>query len=333
MKNVIRMLVIALILIAFFAAGCKNSDNSDNPNSVLLAYTTCYGGLRIINIDNPVVPVEEAYCPVDGSTRGVAVSGNYAYATNYNNATFHVIDVADYKNPTVVGTCALPEAALTVTISGYYAYVADCYSGLRIIDISTPTAPNEIGHYDTPGYTEGVCVVGDYAYLADESAFRIIDISDRHAPVELGSFGASGMVSVAMDGDHAYVSTMDELGTVRVIDVSDPESPTQIGVIEIGADAIDIDVHDGYLFVVDWGGTYFNGGIHILTTGDATPYEVGSYTPMAFNAQAVVANGGCAYVASTNGLRVIDIENPLNPQEIGFLAIEVGTWDIAVQQR
>ncbi|MEO0112951.1 MAG: hypothetical protein ABIK80_03215, partial [candidate division WOR-3 bacterium] len=51
--------------------------------------------------------------------------------------------------------------------SGSYAYVADEDSGLRIIDISDPQNPQEVGYYDTPGEARGVYVSGSYVYIAD----------------------------------------------------------------------------------------------------------------------------------------------------------------------
>ena len=52
-------------------------------------------------------------------------------------------------------------------VSGSYAYVADGGDGLRIIDISDPKNPYEVGHYETGSYAKGVYVSGKYAYVAD----------------------------------------------------------------------------------------------------------------------------------------------------------------------
>ena len=55
-------------------------------------------------------------------------------------------------------------------MAGTYAYVADYGSGLRVIDVSNPAAPVEIGFYDTPGSASGVAVAGAYAYVADKGS-------------------------------------------------------------------------------------------------------------------------------------------------------------------
>jgi hypothetical protein len=44
------------------------------------------------------------------------------------------------------------------------------YAGLRVIDVSNPANPREVGYFDTPGYAWGVYVSGNYAYVADGGA-------------------------------------------------------------------------------------------------------------------------------------------------------------------
>jgi hypothetical protein len=54
-----------------------------------------------------------------------------------------------------------------VAVSGSYAYVADANDGLRIIDVSTPSSPVEVGSYNTGGSAWSVTVSGSYDYVAD----------------------------------------------------------------------------------------------------------------------------------------------------------------------
>ena len=41
-------------------------------------------------------------------------------------------------------------------VTGSLALVADMNDGLRVIDVSDPEKPKEIGHYEAPGMTYGV---------------------------------------------------------------------------------------------------------------------------------------------------------------------------------
>ena len=82
-----------------------------------------------------------------------------------------------------------------MAVAGSYAYVADGDRGLRIINISNPAAPTEIGFYDTPG----ICLtvwrwpVTMPMSLMDWSGLRIIDISNPAAPTEVGFYDTPGV--------------------------------------------------------------------------------------------------------------------------------------------
>ena len=79
---------------------------------------------------------------------------------------------------------------------------------MRIINISNPASPTEVGFYDTPGALRGVAVSGSYAYVADyNSGLRIIDISNPASPTEVGFCDTPGeCLGVAVSGSYAYVA-------------------------------------------------------------------------------------------------------------------------------
>jgi len=81
---------------------------------------------------------------------------------------FAVLAFADC--PEFVGFVDTPGLAFGVAVSGDYAYVGDNSAGLRVIDVSSPSAPVEVGFLDTPGFASGVAVSGGYAYVADWDA-------------------------------------------------------------------------------------------------------------------------------------------------------------------
>jgi len=93
-----------------------------------------------------------------------------------------------------------------VAVVGGYAYVADG-RGLRVVDISDPTNPAEVGFYDTPGYAYDVAVAGGYAYVADGRGLRVVDVSDPSNPTEVGFYDTPGSAAdVAVAGGYAYVA-------------------------------------------------------------------------------------------------------------------------------
>jgi hypothetical protein len=98
--------------------------------------------------------------------------------------------------------------AYSVAVSGDYAYVADYYLGLRVVSISDPAHPAEVGRCPTPDTPYGVAVSGRYVFVADDdSGLRVISVVDPASPVEVGYYETPGYAfGVAVSGDYAYVA-------------------------------------------------------------------------------------------------------------------------------
>lgn len=61
-----------------------------------------------------------------------------------------------------------------VSISGNYAYIADYFDGLKIINISNPASPSLVVTYGLQSTAYDVAVVGNYAYVASYGRGLII---------------------------------------------------------------------------------------------------------------------------------------------------------------
>jgi len=87
---------------------------------------------------------------IRGVTYAVALRGNYAYIGV--GPCLVILDVSIRAHPTFVGqTGVLPDLVRGVAAGGNYAYVADGSSGLRIVEVSDPSNPTQVGTHDTPG--------------------------------------------------------------------------------------------------------------------------------------------------------------------------------------
>jgi len=273
-----------------------------------------------------------------GRAYSVHVSGNYAYVAD-SSAGLRVIDISDPANPNEVGFYhdprqGIPEHARKVHVSGDYAYVADSAwnaatgytnAGLRVVDISTPANPNEVGFRNTPDMAYGVYVSGDYAYVAGKSrGLRVMDVSTPVNPREIATLdGPSDTVEVYVSGNYAYA--VYHRAGFGVIDVSDPGNPLKMGSCGTRDRAIGVHVLGDYAYVADT-----NSGLLVIDVSNpANPREVGFYdTPG--QAYGVYVVGQHAYVAALGaGLRVIDISDPANPREVGFYTLD-DTMDVYV---
>ncbi len=73
-------------------------------------------------------------------------------------------------------------------MSDNYAYLAAAGAGLRIINVSNPSSPREVGSYDTPDFAYEVAVVGSAAFVADGiGGMIVIDVSNPGAPRQIAT--------------------------------------------------------------------------------------------------------------------------------------------------
>ena len=107
-----------------------------------------------------------------------------------------------------MGFYGTPGFASGVAVVGGYAYVVDGF-GLRVVDVSTPSAPAEVGFYDTPGDAYGVAVAGGYAYVAAyDAGLRVVDVSTPSNPTEVGiAAGIAQGVAAVVDRPPSLVDT------------------------------------------------------------------------------------------------------------------------------
>ena len=213
-----------------------------------------------------------------------------------------------------------------MAVSGKLALVADGDEGLRVIDVSDPTAPREIGSLDTPGFVWSVAVSGNLALVADwNEGLRVMDVSDPTAPREIGSLDTPGFVwSVAVSGNLALVADGNE--GLRVIDVSDPTAPRETGFVDTPGSARGVAVSGNLALVAD-----ARESLRVIDVSDpATPREIGSVdTPG--SARGVAVSGNLALVADAReGLNVIDISDPTAPREIGSVDTPGSALGVAV---
>jgi hypothetical protein len=112
-----------------------------------------------------------------GPTFAADGSGGYLYYGS--GSVLEVAELSSPGDPQPVGESApLPGGVFGVAVAGDYAYLANGSGGLRVIDVSDPSAPVEVGFLETTGVFWGIAVSGSYAYVASwYSGLRVIDVS------------------------------------------------------------------------------------------------------------------------------------------------------------
>lgn len=191
-------------------------------------------GLLIVNIGEPTIPTLLGRYDVIGWVYDIAVQEEHTYIAAGENG-LHILDQQDNLLGTFRFASETPPIVEDIAVSGSLAYVgtnvidienlSEVTSILHIYDISTPSEPVLLGHYDMQHRIVNMDVVGTTVYLAmGDDGLYILDARDPAHPV-LAYTDPRATFDVQVDQTIAYV-----VGDgLAVLDVSDPTSPIVIG--------------------------------------------------------------------------------------------------------
>jgi hypothetical protein len=281
-------------------------------------------GLRIYNKTDPSQPVETGHADTPGNAMGVTVSGEYAYVAD-GESGIRLINIIDPQIPTELGFYDTPGDAhavaivstvvsnsgqddSTITTSGVrlFAFVADGSGGLRVLDVSDPRAPSEIGFNETPIFVQDINIVGTYAYLAGrEEGLLIYDISDPTQPTQVGRYDTPGAAyGVSVIGKYAYLA--DFVRGLRVIDISAPNAPSEVGFYDAPTTVKDLTLIEPYAYVADG-----EQGMWVYNVEDINAIREIGYYATPGNAISVASVGNQVYVSDGGaGVQIMDASNP-----------------------
>jgi hypothetical protein len=202
-------------------------------------------GLFILDIEDKDAPVRLSNTGTGvGLPWHIDVVGSYAYVGHWGGSVV-IFDISDPENPTIEG---MHPEGFDVQVVENRMYIVErgieVGDGLRIVDVSDPSAPVDLGGVDL-AHAQGLDVVEPYAYVAVEGyqqgGLHVIDVSDPTAPVEVGFTAVPAEATrVVVENGKAYVTEHDPMtgpGRLHVIDVSDAADPIPLGMYELPASA------------------------------------------------------------------------------------------------
>jgi hypothetical protein len=189
-----------------------------------------------------------------------------------------------------LGAIETPSTAFDVAVAGEYAYVTS-RDGLWVIDVSEPTCPTHVG---TTPIQESIPIIAleGFAYGLDANGIWVLDLADPTAP-ELLAYKELPDVSPELEISQHIAFIRDTHGILRLIDLSEPDNLREVG-------------------LYDPPGEIFSGEIYgnVISTIRTLAREnsLRSFSIL----------GDYAFVADLDaGLRMVDIQEPSNPSELG----------------
>jgi len=196
-------------------------------------------------------------------------------------------------------------------IVGDYAYMCSGYSGLRIMDLSDPANPVEVGRdpWSPWNYlSSSVYVKGDRAYLSYYADGRVLDISDPAHPTEIHHWYLDGTPSIVLvHGDLAVGLSGDEEYPC-LMDISDWNNVQVTSYFPaLFAESKPVGMAGDYLCMAGW-------GIEMYDISDPwNPVEVVVVDTAYFGWDAKLSDNHVYLSTLYHGVRIYDVSDPLNP--------------------
>jgi hypothetical protein len=268
-------------------------------------------GLVVLKIDNPAKPAFAGR--FDSSyASGITQIDNLVYLVDDTEGVY-VLDVSSPKAinqvgmmPTSVGGWELSVTEVyerPVVAYGQRLYIVDQSRGITIIDAADPANLKRVGHYQTPAPEAlfDISVTNGLAYIiGKDGGFRVLDVSDPLKITEMAfddsrkNLYTQSPTALIVDDHYAYIS--DSNYPFHIYDISDPSKPVQVGAVydDAASDgAFDIAKAGDYIFLSGWG------------LKDAFYPE--------------------------NGIWVIDVSHPKDPQAVKFVDVPNERWSLDIK--
>jgi hypothetical protein len=305
-------------------------------------YYTGEHEFQVVSIADSGHPVRVGACSTSGDNWGVwsCVARSWAYAAD-NYEGLAAIDLQNLAAPILDTTIAAAAFASDVSVAGSVCYVADAAAGMRILDLSDPTLPREIGAVDTTGdcYSQSVVAMDSFAFTDWAYPYlRAISVTDPAKPNKVGACiifnRANDMV---LRDSLLYVAEDDKF---QIVNVAQPRAPLVVGTCNLPDYTYEMDMRDTLAFVASG-----VSGLQIVDVARPdSPAVIGALTP---------PNGACgvavvdtfAYVASGN-LYIASVAAPTSPYLIDSMALPnfgvalevsdsllfVGSWSVGASR-
>jgi hypothetical protein len=206
-------------------------------------------GLEVYNISDPAAP-RFLSRTMSGHSWGAQV--RLIGTTVYESARdgLRIYDLADTGVLVLIGSIEMP-SVISLTrfdVADHLVAIARGEPGARLVDVSDPTLPVEIGSIETNGRVTDVHLDNNLLFIADtEAGLRIVDITDPSNPALVGEYGLLWALSVDVVGSTAYVAAYQ--GGMSILDVSDPGNPTLVRAYQPDRSLSMVRIYGGLAFV------------------------------------------------------------------------------------
>jgi hypothetical protein len=217
-----------------------------------LLYTVGSGGLFVIRDmgDRLEAVTNSSLAGVRGSFDKVEVLDEGLLSLSSRSRGLTVLDGSRPGELQQLSTVALDDAS-GMAWSAPYLYVTSHLGEVKILDLSDPRAPENIGTLEGLGNPWEIRVIGQRGYVADNTlGVVVLDLTDPIAPQILRTVETSGGAQdLWIDAETLYVAVGS--AGVEAFSLVDPDSPAPVSLIDVGSSVVSVTVANGTLWASD----------------------------------------------------------------------------------
>lgn len=257
--------------------------------------------------------------------------GRYAFVVAQNGKLV-IFDVTTPTAPVELAIYAperacMMDAAMVRSSDQVHLYVIDCYVGLRVLDMTVPTQPQELQSYHFAQDHEAYAITAvDHLLFvttdvesisARDTTLHILDAANATTLTEVSTFHDFLYASDMADSEQMLVMA-DEHG-IQLLDFTDPAALHKVGhQINVSAYS-DLDSDGRYLYLVDPTGFKV-----IDTINPVLPVYVAE-VPMPYALNVEVDAGFALVTDAQAGLWILDIHQATHPTVVSHTTTPIST--------
>ena len=303
--------------------GIQPADLYLPPTCDTVLYSPVFHAINIADLHNPRIIGQVSLPGWDYGVTAVPAL-NYALVADYFDGLV-AVNLASTSAPVMDTSVFAAGTSNDICVDSQRAYVSQYFCGMRIVDVSDPTAPRTFGVADTTGYdpsTYTLAAADSFAYVgwSPRPYFRSFGVASPTAPVQAGGCELTNPPQdMALRDTLVYVA---ENARFQVVNVARPREPVLVGSCVLPFDSHDMDIEDTLAFV---GNTT---SLQIVNVArPANPVVVGEWGTYTTGVDVVDT---IAYVACSFGFAALNVANPSSPYVIDSLDTGIWPWDVVV---
>lgn len=271
------------------------------------------GGVHVIDLSNPVNPVESKWLPKPHEISSLAASDNRLIVGMPSfGADVNEIPADDLWYDR--GSIETAGRTLDVAIAGETIYAAG--GGLTILDWSEQGHLEEVGVWEN-GSVKEIEVGAGVAYLLEVgfwAGLRLVDVSHTASPAAIAYLGQVYGNDLVLTGTHLLIPA----GFLRIVDVTDPMLPVELSPLDMD-DAERISVVENTAYVITTPSLETPELVVVNIEDFSAPFVEAALSLPCFPAD-VAAIGDLAFVGcSAGGVISVDVTNSTAPAIVGIL--------------